>query len=79
MKPITFPQCNVKIAENQDEYLTLPAHHAGDIQGTVTTCWELSPDEIEEVRKTGKIYLQLWTFNQPVQPIQMHTTNPLES
>ena len=34
--------------------------------------------EIEQVKKTGQIFLQTWTFNQPVQPIKILTENPLE-
>lgn len=79
MKPITFDQANVKIAENQEEYMTLPAHHSEDTEGIVTCCWELTPEEIEQVKETGKIYLQMWTFNNPLQPIMLHTSNPLES
>jgi len=78
MKPIKFKQSNVTYAENQEEYQDLPAHHAGDIQGTVTSCWELTPEEIDQVKESGKIYLQLLTFNSPLQPINLFTQNPLE-
>ena len=78
MKPIKFEQANVKVAEKQDEYLTLPAHHSGDMEGIVTSCWELTPEEIDQIKQSGKIYLQLWTFNNPLQPINISTTNPLK-
>ena len=78
MKPIEFKQCNVKVAEKQDQYGTLPAHHSGDIEGTVTSCWELTPEEIEQVKESGRIYLQQLTFNEDLQPVMLHTQNPLE-
>ena len=78
MKPIDFEQANIKIAEKQDEYLTLPAHHDPE-QGILTSCWELTPEEIEKVKETGRIYLRQWTFNEPMQPILPSVENPLES
>lgn len=78
MKPIEFEQSNIKVAENQPEYQTLPAHHDPE-NGILTSCWELTPEEAEIVRNTGKIYFQQWTFNQPMQPISLTVENPLES
>lgn len=79
MKPIKFEQSNIVFGENQqEEYIPLPAHHAKDTSGTVTTCWELSPEEIEQVKKEGKIYLRMLTFYSPLQPVMLLTQNPLE-
>lgn len=67
MKPIEFDHSNVVYAKDQPEYLPLPAHKTSD--GTVTSCWELSDDEIMDICKSRKIFISQLTFNQPLQPI----------
>ena len=74
MKIIKFKECNVTYAENQPEYLPLPAHKTSD--GEVTSCWGLSFFERLKVAVTGRIYLSVLTFNQPLQPIEMLTKKP---
>jgi len=55
-----FKEVNVKIAEHQEEYQTLPAkfdkHESGLTK--ITTCWQLDLDEISQIQKTGMIWLQ---------------------
>lgn len=75
MKVIKLKGYNVVYAENQPEYLKLPAHKTHD--GRVTSCWKLSFIERATVMLTGKIYLQTLTFNQPLQPLKMVIKNPL--
>jgi hypothetical protein len=65
MKPIKFEYSNVVYAENQ--YQPLPAFR--DADGSLLTCWEVSPEELEEIKKTGRIYIQVLTFNNPLQPL----------
>ena len=67
MKAIDFPEANVKIAETQPEYETLPAYVAGD--GEVTVCFKLEKPELDQVLETGCIWLSFLTFGQPFQPI----------
>jgi hypothetical protein len=67
MKPIDFPGTNIVFGAGQPEYQPLPAIKCPD--GQVITCWELSPEEIEEVKVSGKIYLHQLTFNKALQPI----------
>lgn len=74
MKAIKFDECNVTFAEDQPEYFSLPAHR--DRDGVVTTCWKLSFLEWVEMLLTGKLYLQVLTFNQPIQPLKMVVTKP---
>ncbi|MCK5308843.1 MAG: hypothetical protein KAJ73_09550 [Zetaproteobacteria bacterium] len=80
MEAVEFDQSNVLIAEDQEEYLTLPAHRwlGGDPDGEVTTCWRLSILERFHILLTGRIYLKVWTFNKPLQPLKMSASNPLE-
>tara|TARA_R110002020_G_scaffold475112_1_gene708608 strand:+ start:4485 stop:4745 length:261 start_codon:yes stop_codon:yes gene_type:complete len=70
MKPVSFKGQNVVFAKDQPEYQPLPALKMPD--GEVITCWELSDQEIEDVTKTKRIYLQQLTFNQPLQPVIIH-------
>ena len=74
MKPVEFEEMNVTYAKDQPEYLPLPVYRTVD--GEVTSCWELSQEEIEQVMKTGKIYLTMLTFNQPLQPILLSLMKP---
>lgn len=68
MKSVEFPEVNVRIAEDQPQYETLPAFHNPE-EGTVTFCFELDHDELEQIGKTGKIYLKQLIFDGPMQPI----------
>ena len=59
MKAIEFPEVNVRIAENQPEYETLPVHvktnkDFGMYQ--VTACFELSEEEKKQIAETGQSY-----------------------
>lgn len=74
MKPIEFDGANCVYGKNQPEYQPLPAHRTDD--GTVTTCWELSPEELKQVQETGVIWLSMLTFNQPLQPILLQVEKP---
>lgn len=74
MKAKKFNEVNVIYGEGQPEYLPLPAHKTE--AGEVTTCWELSPEEIKQVQETGVIWLSMLTFNQPLQPVLLRTEKP---
>jgi hypothetical protein len=76
MKIIKLKGHNVVYAENQPEYLPLPAHRTED--GVVTSCWGLSFRERIKVLITGRMYLQLFTFNKPLQPIILTVNKPPE-
>jgi len=75
MEAIVFKECNTSYAESQPEYLTLPVHKTDG--GRVTSCWKLSFFERVRVALAGKIYLQVMTFNQPLQPLRMSVSNPI--
>jgi hypothetical protein len=74
MEPIKFKEQNVVYAENQKEYLPFPAYR--DESGRVISCWKLSPEELEEVSKTGVIWLDILTFNQLLQPVMLRAESP---
>ena len=66
MKPIKFAEQNCVYAENQPEYLPLPAHKTDD--GVVISCWSLSLRERLKLLFTGRLWWSVWTFNHPLQP-----------
>lgn len=68
MKSVEFKEVNVRIAENHPEYETLPSYH-NTKEGSVTFCFELDNEELEQIGKTGKIFIKQLTFNKPMQPI----------
>ena len=68
MKSTEFPEVNVRIAEHQPQYETLPAFY-NEEEGSMTFCFELDPQELEQVKITGKIWIKQLTFGKPMQPI----------
>lgn len=72
MTAVEFEEVNIRIAEDQPEYETLPAY-ANTQEGSVTFCFELNKEELDEIAKTGRIYFKQLTFNKPMQPIAMST------
>ena len=69
MIPIEFPEYNMKIAEGQDQYQTLPVYFKEGPEGETIHCWKLSWRERVKLLITGKLWFSTLTFNQPMQPI----------
>ena len=77
MKTVEFKEVNVRIAEKQKEYLTLPVYMDTEELGVpVTMCFELEEAELKQVDETGKIWLTVMTFGRPFLPIQMGCLKP---
>lgn len=70
MKAKEFEEVNIRIAESQPEYETLPAFHNKD-EGSMTFCFALSQDEVNRIIATNEIWFKVLTFNRPLQPIAM--------
>lgn len=68
MKPINFDKANTVFAQDQPEYLPLPAHRGGAPEHRVTTCWQFSWWERLKVLFSGRMYFQVLTFGAPLQP-----------
>lgn len=68
MKPISFKEQNVVYAENQPEYLPLPAYKVDSPQGQVISCWKLSFRERIRILFTGMLWVSLLSFNRPLTP-----------
>ena len=76
MEIVDLKEKNVTFAKNQKQYLDLPAHI--DKDGTVTACWRMSKLELLKVIFTRKIYVQMLTFCNPLQPHKLLVRNPLK-
>jgi len=68
MKPIEFKEQNVVFAEDQKEYLPLPAFKADTERGEVVFCMGLSFRERLKILFTGRLWCTLLTFNKPLTP-----------
>ena len=74
MKPINFNEVNVTYAKDQPEYLPLPVYKTAS--GEVTSCWKLTFREKLSVLIHGKIWINLMTFNNPLQPQRPYAIKP---
>ncbi len=75
MKPVSFKGNNIIFAEDQPEYLPLPACRSD--QGEVLTCWKLSYWERIKVLFTGRVWCTQLTFNRPLQPQMLQVLTPV--
>lgn len=69
MKAIYFPEVNVELGKGQPEYNTLPVHV--DKDGVVVACFELDDEEIAQIIKSRKIWIQQLTFRRALQPFAL--------
>ena len=76
MQPLNFDGANVVFGAKQPEYIPLPAEYRGGKSGEILTCWELSPDELKRLQETGKLWLGVLTFGQPLQPVYLAVEKP---
>lgn len=77
MESIDFNQRNKIIGGDQPQYVPLYAH-VDELrpERPCTWCMQLTPEEIDEIACTGKIWLTQWTFNNQFAPMQMTVFNP---
>jgi hypothetical protein len=73
MKAIKFKGQNVTYAENQPEYIPLPAYK--DEEGIVTTCWRFSFIERVRILFGAKLFWRQMTFHSPLQPVKPSIKN----
>ena len=70
MRAVEFEQQTNVFGKDQDEYLNLPAQVVEGKEGQVITCWEMTDEEFEVVKKTKRVYLGQLTFKNPLQPLR---------
>ena len=71
MKAIEFDEVNVRIAEDQEEYNTLPAYFNKD-EGSVSFCFKMTKEQLDQ--SDGEVWIKMLTFGQPMQPIMVSAT-----
>jgi hypothetical protein len=76
MKLKEFPEQTVVIAKDQPEYLPIPAHQFDEPAGRIAFCWKLTLKERLTVLFQGRIWHQVMTFKQPLQPQLLTTEKP---
>ena len=76
MNLIEFPEQTVMIAKDQPQYKPLPAHQFRDECGTIACCWQLTFGERIRVLFGGKIWHQIATFGEPLQPQLLSVDKP---
>lgn len=77
MKPVAFAEQNCVYGEGQAEYMPLPANVSAGPERAVTTCWQLSEEDMQELeRNGGRIWLQQLTFGEALQPQLVTTAKP---
>jgi len=77
MYPIEFKEQTIIIAEDQPEYINLPAHvNNNDECIVITTCWNLSFIERVKLLLTGNVWQQTMTFKSPLQPQKLSIEKP---
>lgn len=74
MNLIKFPGHNVVFAENQPEYMPLPALRLDD--GEIICCWSPTWKERLSILLRGKIWHSVLTFGHPLQPQLLSVSTP---
>lgn len=73
MRPSNFPEADTLLvaSEGMENVLEMPAYCTGM---EVISCWELSPDELAQIQRTGRIWLRVQGETQP--PLSLHAESP---
>ncbi|MHB9155652.1 MAG: hypothetical protein ACYC5N_08160 [Endomicrobiales bacterium] len=61
----------VVYAKDQPEYIPLRCLRSNNQKGEVLSRWTLTPEQRKMVAEGADVFLSLWTFGQPLQPIQL--------
>jgi hypothetical protein len=69
MKPVNFREVNKIYGENQKEYIPLPVFF--DTNSLCVSCWKMTLKEKILFLFTNKIFVGIYTFHKPLQPIYL--------
>lgn len=79
MKAIEFPEVNLRIAENQPEYETIPANirqYEDSNLNEVAMCIQLDEEERKQVAETGCVWLTILQPEGNFNPIKTSFLKP---
>lgn len=85
MLPKTFPEHNTIYGKpsdmTDDQCMSLPAwkgdvpiDEEGNMAPAIVSCWQLSKEDLEEINRTGHIWLSVTGTQLP--PVSVFTENP---
>jgi hypothetical protein len=74
MIPVQFPEANMVLAMEQDEYEPLSVYRWPD--GRVACCFRLTDAELQEITRTRTVWLQQLTFGGRFAPIALSVLRP---
>ena len=66
---IAFPESNSSLGPTEDGVgYILPVHQGSEVLGLsqIISCWKLTPEEVQEVAQTGKVWLRVLGGHPPV-------------
>lgn len=73
-KPVEFKGANIVIGKGRTDVDPLPVLVD---EAKMISCWELSEEELELIKKEKKVYLIIYTYGQPMQPAWVGVNNPI--
>lgn len=76
MELIRFEGHNVVYAENQPEYMPLPALAIANDEREIICCWRLTWRERLQVLVTGRVWHHVLTFGRSLQPQLLAVKEP---
>jgi len=65
MNPVKFKEVNIMCAEDQEEYITLPAYQNEEES---ISCWKFTWLERVKILLFGRLWLRQMNFGSPLQP-----------
>lgn len=77
MKVVEFSEQTVTYAKDQVQYLPLPAYQHSGTEGRITFCWALSWRERLTIMLSGRLWHQVLTFHEPLQPQLLLSRKPI--
>jgi len=78
VKPIDFKEQTKVYAEKQPQYLDLPVYEDEEQGGRVFSCWKLTWKERFKIFFSGKLWINVLNFGEPLQPIKPMVDSPFE-
>lgn len=76
MKLIEFPEQTLVIAKDQPQYHPMPAHLVRNKEVTIICCWKLTLWERIIILFTGKMWHNMMTFGNKLQPQLLTVEKP---
>jgi hypothetical protein len=59
-QPTAFPEANLVLGPPQGCEDSVVAMQVRRLDGNIVSCWRLTPAEVEEVQRTGVVWLSVW-------------------